>query len=152
MVVNLYDKRRGQIITLTLETPRTMPLPSVSGPERRTRTQQQGHQTQEVSPVEADERTAAALGIEAGAPVYERARVMTRDGAPTHTMTSYYRAADVEGTPLVDPTPGIAGRGGGFQVLTEQGLPPHEIAEELTARMPTAEETLLLSRTEEPFT
>ncbi|MER7211445.1 GntR family transcriptional regulator [Streptosporangium sp. NPDC000239] len=106
--------------------------------------QQQGHQTQNVSLVEADEDTATALGIEPGSPVYERARVMTRDGAPTHTMTSYYRPADIEGTPLTDPTPGIAGQSGGFQVLTDQGLPPHQITEDISARMPTTEETLLL--------
>ncbi|WP_157255064.1 GntR family transcriptional regulator [Nonomuraea typhae] len=105
---------------------------------------QQGGQSQDVRLTEADERTAAALGIEVGAPVYERARVMTRDDTPTHTMTSYYRQADVEGTPLVDARPGIAGRSGGFQVLTDQGLPPHQITEDLAARMPTADEALLL--------
>ncbi|WP_329086184.1 MULTISPECIES: GntR family transcriptional regulator [unclassified Streptosporangium] len=106
--------------------------------------QQQGHQTQDVSLVAADELTAAALGVEVGSSVYERARVMTRDGIPTHTMTSYYRPGDVEGTPLVDSSPGIAGQGGGFRVLADKGLSPHEIAEELHARMPTADETLLL--------
>ncbi|MEV0998512.1 GntR family transcriptional regulator [Nonomuraea sp. NPDC050202] len=106
--------------------------------------QQQGHQTQEVARVPADERTAEALGVEVGTEVYERARVMTRDGSPTHTMTSYYRVEDVEGTPLVDPRPGIAGNSGGFGILTERGLPPEEITEDLRARMPTAEEALLL--------
>ncbi|MEU4234380.1 GntR family transcriptional regulator [Nonomuraea sp. NPDC026600] len=105
---------------------------------------QQGGQAQDVALVEADERTAAALEIAAGDLVYERARVMTRDGSPTHTMTSYYRQADVEGTPLVDSRPGIAGRSGGFQVLTDQGLPPQKITEDLSARMPTADEALLL--------
>ncbi|ACZ92020.1 GntR family transcriptional regulator [Streptosporangium roseum] len=107
-------------------------------------TQQQGGQTQDVSLVPADDRTAAVLGIEPGDLVYERARVMTRDGVPTHTMTSYYRQVDVEGTSLVDPRPGIAGRSGGYQILTEQGLPPHEITEDLAARMPTADEVILL--------
>jgi GntR family transcriptional regulator len=106
--------------------------------------QQQGGQSQEVHLVEADERTAAVLEIEAGQQVWERARVMTRDGTPTHTMTSWYRREDVEGTPLVNDRPGIAGRSGGFQVLTEQGLPPARITEDLYARMPTAEETVLL--------
>lgn len=106
--------------------------------------QQQGHQTQEVTRVEADERTAAALGVEPGAQVYERARVMTRDGQATHTMTSYYRCEDVEGTPIADPRPGIAGGGGGFAILTERGLAPDEITEDLHARMPTVEETVLL--------
>jgi GntR family transcriptional regulator len=103
-------------------------------------TQQQGGQTQEVARVQADARTAAALGIEAGTEVWQRARVMTRDGEPTHTMTSWYRAEDVDGTPLVDDRPGIAGRRGGFAVLTDQGLPPKHITEDLYARMPTAEE------------
>ncbi|MEU4576568.1 GntR family transcriptional regulator [Nonomuraea sp. NPDC023979] len=105
---------------------------------------QQGHQTQEVELVEADERTAAALGVEPGTPVYERARVMTRDGQPTHTMTSYYRREDVEGTPITDPRPGIAGQGGGFAVLASRGLEPAEITENLHARMPTADEVELL--------
>lgn len=106
--------------------------------------QQQGHQTQEVNLVPATEPVAAALGIEPATLVYERARVMTREGSPTHTMTSYYRREDVEGTPLTDAAPGIAGPRGGFQILTDQGLPPDNITEELQARMPTAEETLLL--------
>jgi GntR family transcriptional regulator len=106
--------------------------------------QQQGGQTQEVNRVEADDRTAAALGVEPGTIVYERARVMTRDGIPTHTMTSYYRVEDVEGTAIVDPRPGIAGRGGGFAILTERGLAPDEITEDLFARMPTADEAELL--------
>lgn len=106
--------------------------------------QQEGHQTQEVSLVGADEPVAVALGVDVGSPVYERARVMTRDGVPTHTMTSYYRPADVGGTALVDSAPGIAGRGGGFQVLTDRGLAPHEITEDLHARMPTVDEALLL--------
>lgn len=107
-------------------------------------THQQGHQTQEVSLVAANERIAAALGIDVGTEVYERSRVMTRDGSPTHTMTSYYRVEDVAGTPVVEPRPGIAGNTGGFGVLTERGLPPVEITEDLHARMPTAEEALLL--------
>ncbi|MEV5408609.1 GntR family transcriptional regulator [Thermopolyspora sp. NPDC052614] len=107
-------------------------------------TRQQGGQTQEVSLVEADERTAAALGVEVGAMVYERARVMTREGVPTHTMTSYYRVEDVEGTPIVDPRPGIAGQAGGFAILTDRGLVPDEITEDLFARMPTADEADLL--------
>jgi GntR family transcriptional regulator len=106
--------------------------------------QQHGSQTQEVNLVEADERIAAALGVEPGTQVYERSRVMTRDGHPTHTMASYYRVEDVEGTAIVDDRPGIAGRGGGFQILTEQGLPPEEMTEDLFARMPNTDEMVLL--------
>jgi GntR family transcriptional regulator len=75
-----------------------------------------------------------------GSPVYERARLVKDAGQPTHTLTSYYRPADVEGTRLVDPTPGPAGRGGGFLVLTLQGLEPDAMTETFYSRMPTPEE------------
>ncbi|SHW83365.1 UTRA domain [Mycobacteroides abscessus subsp. abscessus] len=48
------------------------------------------------------------------------------------------------GTPPVDPTPGPAGRGGGFAVLTLQGLEPHEVTEAFSSRMPTPDEIALL--------
>jgi GntR family transcriptional regulator len=97
-------------------------------------------QTQTVRRTEADAETAAALGIEPGAPVYVRARLVKDDGAPTHTLVSHYRAEHVEGTPIVDPRPGPAGRGGGFLVLTLQGLEPDRMTETVHARMPTPEE------------
>lgn len=130
-----YARSRWQVTTVEAHCDPRPDSPAV---------QQQGGQTQEVNLVPADERTAAALGVTPGELVYERARVMTRDGQPTHTMTSYYRREDVEGTPIVDPRPGIAGRGGSFAVLTERGLPPDEITEDLFARMPTADEIALL--------
>jgi GntR family transcriptional regulator len=101
---------------------------------------QQGGQIQTVRLVEADEQTAGALGVAVGELVVERDRTMDRDGKPTHTMASYYRRADVEGTAIVDPRPGIAGQGGGFAILAARGLDPHDMTEELHARMPTAEE------------
>lgn len=101
-------------------------------------------QTQQVRQVDADAEVAAAFGLEAGAPVYERARLVKEGDAPTHTLTSYYRPEDVEGTPIVDPSPGPAGRGGGFAVLTLQGLEPDTMTESFHARMPTREEIELL--------
>jgi GntR family transcriptional regulator len=97
-------------------------------------------QTQTVRQGDADPEVAAAYGIEPGAPVYERARLVKDAGTPTHTLTSYYLPEHVEGTPLVDPTPGPAGRGGGFAVLTMQGLEPDHITETIYSRMPTPEE------------
>ncbi|QIZ36476.1 GntR family transcriptional regulator [Saccharopolyspora sp. ASAGF58] len=97
-------------------------------------------QTNKVRKIEADQEVADALGVEAGTPVYERARLVKDRGTPTHTLTSYYRPEDVEGTPLVDPAEGPAGRGGGFAVLTIQGLEPDTITETVYARMPTPEE------------
>ncbi len=105
---------------------------------------QPGDQTQTVTRTVADDETAAALSIKPGDPVIERARLVKEDGTPTHTLTSYYRAADVEGTPLADPTPGPAGPGGGFQVLTLAGLEPHRMSETFHARMPTPTELLSL--------
>lgn len=106
--------------------------------------QQQGDQTQTVRLMEADARVAKELGVEPGTLVYERERIMTRDGQRTHMVTSYYRREDVEGTPIVDPRPGMAGQGGSFAIFTERGLAPEEIKEDLNARMPTADEVVEL--------
>lgn len=101
-------------------------------------------QTQTIALVQADEEVAEAFGLEAGSRVYERARTVRDAGQPTHTLTSYYLPAHVEGTPLVDPTPGPAGRGGGFAVLTLQGYEPDHMTETISARMPTPDEVATL--------
>ncbi|MFE2995335.1 GntR family transcriptional regulator [Nocardia sp. NPDC059246] len=101
---------------------------------------QRTDQTQTVALVEADPEVAEAYGLEADSLVYERARTVRDAGRPTHTLTSYYIPKIVEGTPLVDPTPGPAGRGGGFEVLTLQGYEPDHMSETIFARMPTPEE------------
>ncbi|WP_222932729.1 GntR family transcriptional regulator [Nocardia yunnanensis] len=98
-------------------------------------------QTQTVALVEADAEVAEAFGLEPGSPVYERARLVRDAGQPTHILTSYYIPEYVEGTPLVDPTPGPAGPGGGFAVLTLQGYEPDHMTETVFARMPTPEES-----------
>ena len=105
---------------------------------------QRTDQTQTVDLVTAPARAVEVLGVEPESRVYARARLVKQDGHPTHTLTSYYRPEDVEGTPIVDPTPGPAGRGGGFAVLTLQGLEPHEVTETFHARMPTPDEIDLL--------
>jgi GntR family transcriptional regulator len=97
-------------------------------------------QTNTVRKAEADADAAEALGVEPGSPVYERARLIKDAGVPTHTLTSYYRPEHVEGTPLVDPKPGTATPGGGFAVLTMQGLEPDHMTETFHARMPTPDE------------
>ncbi|MBO4271272.1 GntR family transcriptional regulator [Microbispora triticiradicis] len=98
-------------------------------------------QTQTVRLVDADAEVAEAFGLSEGAQVYERARLVKEGDSPTHTLTSYYRPEDVRGTPLVDPMPGPAGRGGGFAVLTLQGLEPDSMTETVYSRMPTPTET-----------
>jgi GntR family transcriptional regulator len=101
-------------------------------------------QTNVVKQVEADNEVAEALGVEVGSPVYERARLIKDAGNPTHTLTSYYRPEHVGGTPIVDPKPGQATPGGGFAVLTMQGLEPDHMTETFHARMPTPDELATL--------
>lgn len=108
------------------------------------RTWKPGDQTQTVRRLPAPPDVAAALGIPAGADVYERARLIRENDEPTHTLTSYYRPDHVEGTRLTDDTTGPAGPGGGFRVLHEQGLEPAWIDEDLRARMPTPDEVTTL--------
>ncbi|MGW4725195.1 GntR family transcriptional regulator [Streptomyces sp. NPDC004291] len=108
------------------------------------RTYRRNEQTQTVSLVDAPAAVATAHGLATGAPVYARARLVKEGDQPTHTLTSYYRPEHVEGTRLVDPTPGPAGRGGGYRVLYDAGYEIDHMKESLFARTPTADETKLL--------
>ncbi|MFF1908260.1 GntR family transcriptional regulator [Kitasatospora sp. NPDC058218] len=98
-------------------------------------------QTQVVSRLPASRAVAAGLGVPEGTEVVSRARLVKEAGVATHTLTSYYKVQHVEGTRLEDPTPGPAGKGGGFGVFLELGLEPHQMTEELYARMPTPAES-----------
>lgn len=102
-------------------------------------------QTNTVRRVDADDEVAAGLDVDPGSQVYERARLIREGATPTHTLTSYYRPEHVEGTPIVDPTPGTATQGGGFAVLTLQGLEPDHMTETFHARMPTPSEAETLN-------
>ncbi|WP_406326992.1 GntR family transcriptional regulator [Streptomyces sp. NBC_01617] len=101
-------------------------------------------QTQSVSRVPATPLVAAAHGLPEGSDVYARARLVKEGDQPTHTLTSYYRPEHVEGTRIVDPAPGPAGRGGGFRVLYDAGYEIDHMREELFARIASPEETALL--------
>lgn len=105
---------------------------------------QRDDQTQTVALVTPPPQAAEVLGVDPEGEVYARERLVRLNDRPTHTLTSYYRVADVEGTALVDPTPGPAGPGGGFAVLAAQGLEPHEVTETIHARMPTPGEVATL--------
>ncbi|MFJ6778752.1 GntR family transcriptional regulator [Streptomyces yangpuensis] len=108
------------------------------------RTYRRGEQTQSVSLIEAPAPAAEAHGLPAGAQVYARARLVKEGEQPTHTLTSYYRPEHVEGTRIVDPTPGPAGRGGGFRVLYDAGYEIDHMKERIFARVPTADEAKIL--------
>lgn len=108
------------------------------------RSYRRGDQTQTVERVPASPLVADALGVPEGSDVYARARLVKEDGRPTHTLTSYYRPEHVEGTRLVDPSPGPAGRGGGFRVLYDAGYEIDRMREELRSRAATPEEAARL--------
>lgn len=97
-------------------------------------------QTQRVYKVAADEDMAEAFGIAPGTVLWERARLVKENGRPTHTLTSYYLPEHVDGTPLINDSPGPSSSGGGFQVLTLVGHEPERIVEKVNARMPTPDE------------
>ncbi|MFG3038112.1 GntR family transcriptional regulator [Streptomyces sp. NPDC048330] len=108
------------------------------------RAYKRGDQTQSVSRVPAPAIVAAAHGLPEGAEVYARARLVKEGNQPTHTLTSYYRPEHVEGTRIVDPTPGPAGKGGGFRVLYDAGYEIDHMREEIQARVATPDEAALL--------
>lgn len=111
------------------------------------RSYKRGEQTQTVTRTAAPPAVAAALGVAVGAEVIARARLVREGNRPTHSLTSYYLPEHVEGTRLVDPTPGPAGRGGGFRVLYEAGYELDHIREELHARPASPEEAAELQLT-----
>ncbi|WP_457493449.1 GntR family transcriptional regulator [Streptomyces sp. P5_D11] len=108
------------------------------------RAYKRGEQTQSVSRVPATPLVAAAHGLPEGSDVYARARLVKEGDQPTHTLTSYYRPEHVEGTRIVDPTPGPAGRGGGFRVLYDAGYEIDHMREELFSRVASPGEAALL--------
>jgi DNA-binding GntR family transcriptional regulator len=111
------------------------------------RAYKRGEQTQSVSRVQAPPLVAAAHGLPEGSEVYARARLVKEGDQPTHTLTSYYRPEHVEGTRIVDPAPGPAGKGGGFRVLYDAGYEIDRMREELFARIASPEEAALLQLT-----
>jgi DNA-binding GntR family transcriptional regulator len=106
------------------------------------RTYRRNEQTQTVSRIQAPPKVAEALGLPAE--VYARACLVKEGEQSAHTVTSYYRPEHVEGARLADPTPGPAGRGGGYRVLYDAGYEIDHMREALFARVPTAEEAKLL--------
>ncbi|MFJ4123717.1 UTRA domain-containing protein [[Kitasatospora] papulosa] len=75
--------------------------------------------------------------------VYARARVVREGSQPTHTLTSYYRPEHVEGTRIVDPTAGPAGRSGGSASCTTPDTRLTSAGDTVRA-CPTADEVQLL--------
>ncbi len=74
--------------------------------------------------------------------VVVRSRRYSLDGRPVETATSYIPADLASGTPIADPNPGP---GGIYARLEEAGHTLERFTEEVTARMPTPEETRALA-------
>jgi len=85
---------------------------------------------------------AAKLGLPGGVKTVVRSRRYLLDGRPVETAVSYIPADLADGTPITDPNPGP---GGIYARLEESGHTLERFTEEVTARMPTPEETRALS-------
>ncbi|MGW7459160.1 GntR family transcriptional regulator [Streptomyces sp. NPDC054797] len=86
---------------------------------------------------EAPADVALALGLTAEATVVVRRRIIELDGEPTELTDTYYPAAIAAGTPLAG-TGKI--RGGAVTLLATLGHVAVRVVENVTARMPSAEE------------
>lgn len=96
----------------------------------------------EVSEARPSAEVADRLKIGDDDPVVIRSRRYSLDGKPVETAVSYIPADLAKGTPIADPNPGP---GGIYARLEEQGLTLDRFTEDVTARMPTPEETRLLN-------
>ncbi|MGH3907002.1 MAG: GntR family transcriptional regulator [Pseudonocardiaceae bacterium] len=96
-------------------------------------TQELGH----VGSVAAPEEIGDLLGVEAGATVVIRRRVMLLDDEPVQLADSYYPLNIAQGTPLVEPR---KLQGGTIVVLEQLGFALGDFDELVSARMPTPEE------------
>jgi len=93
-------------------------------------------------PVDAPVDVAARMGVDTGATVFIRQRVVLADGEPVELSASYFPYELAAGTLLGTTEPletGVLN-----YIETELGRAYHHIQEELTARMPTADEAATL--------
>jgi GntR family transcriptional regulator len=104
----------------------------------------QGKTTHQVSTVEelaADADIAARLGVAVGTPVVLRRRIQYADDEPLQLGDSYYPLSIVQGSKIMSPADVVEGTD---QVLDDLGHIPTRYEDEITWRMPTAEETATL--------
>ncbi|WP_412541206.1 UTRA domain-containing protein [Longispora sp. K20-0274] len=96
----------------------------------------------EVAEIEAPTDVAAALDLDPGGRVVVRRRVMYVGERPVELTDSYYPAGLARGTRLAEAR---KIPGGAVTLLGELGYRPVEAREDITARMPTADERTMLS-------
>jgi GntR family transcriptional regulator len=96
----------------------------------------------EVAESQPPAQVADRMGISDDTSVVIRSRRYLLDGKPVEIAVSYIPADLAHGTPISDLNPG---RGGIYARLEEQGHVLARFTEDVTARMPTPEETRLLN-------
>ena len=104
----------------------------------------QGKTARQVSNVEvvpASVEIASRLGMQPGDSVAVRRRVMYADDEPLQLGDSYYPLAIVQDSKIVDPADVVEGTD---QVLEDLGHTPTRYEDEITWRMPSAEEATKL--------
>ena len=94
-----------------------------------------------VDVISADAEMAARLDLEEGDGIAVRSRVQYADGEPLQLGNSYYPLAIVQGSKIMDPADVIEGTD---QVLEDLGHVPTRYRDEITWRMPTADEATKL--------
>jgi GntR family transcriptional regulator len=94
-----------------------------------------------VSESQPPSEVADRLKLADGASTVVRSRRYSLDGRPVETAVSYLPADIASGTPIADPNPGP---GGIYARLEELGHTLERFTEDVSARMPTPEETRLL--------
>ncbi|HWU10121.1 MAG TPA: UTRA domain-containing protein [Streptomyces sp.] len=92
--------------------------------------------------VAASGRVADLLGVERGAPVVERQRIMYLDGEPCELTHTYYPLEIARGTALAAAA---KIRGGAVRLLAELGHVGARAREDVAARLPTESERRSLS-------
>ena len=104
----------------------------------------QGKKAKQVSSVEivsASPEIAAHLGLEDGEHVAVRRRIQYADGEPLQLGDSYYPLPIVQDSKIMDAADVIEGTD---QVLEDLGYTPTRYQDEITWRMPTADEAIRL--------
>ncbi|MET8411117.1 UTRA domain-containing protein [Streptomyces sp. NPDC005195] len=90
---------------------------------------------------QAPSPVARALGVATGGGVVARKRIITLDGDPVELTDSYYPTSVASGTPLASAQ---KIKGGAVTLLANLGHHVTDIHEDISARMPTADERRLL--------
>ncbi|MEU5582941.1 UTRA domain-containing protein [Streptomyces huasconensis] len=118
-------------------TPREKGQPDAWGDEAASRGGKGSQRIAHAGEVPAPEEVAALLGVAAGEPVVVRRRVIELDDVPCELTDTYYPVEIARGTRLAG-TGKI--RGGAVTLLAELGHVGVRVREDVTARMPTADE------------